>query len=62
MGTEHYLNIKIKDNESIITKEWYTDPFADSLNLENIKSDDIRNYILAQQKPEIELTKNKKKL
>lgn len=61
MGTEHYLNIKIKDNEFIITKEWYTDPFADSLNLENIKSDDIRNYILAQQKPEIELTKEQEK-
>ena len=45
IGTEHYLNVKIKDNQYIITKEWYTDPFADSLNLENIKSDDIRSYI-----------------
>lgn len=61
IGTEHYLNIKIKDNASIITKEWYTDPFADSLNLENIKSDDIRNYILTQQKPEIKLTKEQEK-
>ena len=56
IGTEHYLNVKIKDNQYIITKEWYTDPFADSLNLENIKSDDIRSYILAQQKPDIQLT------
>ena len=46
----------VKDNQYIITKEWYTDPFADSLNLENIKSDDIRSYILAQQKPDIQLT------
>ena len=45
IGTEHYLNVKIKDNQYIITKEWYTDPFADSLNLENIKSDDIKSYI-----------------
>ena len=47
IGTEHYLNVKVKDNQYIITKEWYTDPFADSLNLENIKSDDIKNYIIS---------------
>ena len=33
IGTYHYLHVKIKDNNYIITKEWYTDPFADSLNL-----------------------------
>ena len=55
------LNVKIKDNQYIITKEWYTDPFADSLNLENIKSDDIRSYILAQQKPDIQLTQEQQK-
>lgn len=61
IGTEHYLNVKIKDNQYIITKEWYTDPFADSLNLENIKSDDIRSYILSQQKPDIQLTEEQQK-
>lgn len=61
IGTEHYLNVKIKDNQYIITKEWYTDPFADSLNLENIKSDDIRSYILAQQKSDIQLTQEQQK-
>ena len=61
IGTEHYLNVKIKDNQYIITKEWYTDPFADSLNLENIISDDIRSYILAQQKPDIQLTQEQQK-
>ena len=61
IGTEHYLHVKIKDNQYIITKEWYTDPFADSLNLENIKSDDIRSYILAQQKPDIQLTQEQQK-
>jgi hypothetical protein len=61
IGTEHYLNVKIKDNQYIITKEWYTDPFADSLNLENIKSEDIRNYILGQEKPEIQLTLEQEK-
>ena len=61
IGTEHYLHVKIKDYQYIITKEWYTDPFADSLNLENIKSDDIRSYILAQQKPDIQLTQEQQK-
>ena len=61
IGTEHYLNVKIKDNQYIITKEWYTDPFADSLNLENIKSDDIKNYILSQKKPNIQLTNEQQK-
>ena len=56
-----YPTVKIKDNQYIITKEWYTDPFADSLNLENIKSDDIRSYILAQQKPDIQLTQEQQK-
>lgn len=61
IGTYHYLHVKIKDDKYIITKEWYTDPFADSLNLENIKSDDIRSYILSQQKPDIQLTQEQEK-
>ncbi len=56
IGTYHYLNMRIIDNEYIITKEWYTDPFADSLHLDNIKSDDIRNYIMSKDKIEISLT------
>lgn len=46
LGTNHYLNLKKINDKYIITKEWYTDPFADSLNLDNIKSDEIKNYIL----------------
>lgn len=56
IGTYHYLNMKIIDNEYIITKEWYTDPFADSLHLDNIKSDDIRNCIMVKEKAEKSLT------
>ena len=48
LGTNHYLNLKKINNKYIITKEWYTDPFADSLNLDNIKSDEIKNYILSR--------------
>lgn len=55
LGTSHYMNLKADGDRYIITKEWYTDPFADSLNLENIKSDQIRTYIMAQKKPDCKL-------
>ena len=61
IGTYHYLHVKIKDDKYIITKEWYTDPFADSLNLENIKSEDIKNYIINHQPIYPELTKEQLK-
>lgn len=61
IGTYHYLNVKIKDNKCVITKEWYTDPFADSLNLENIKSEDIRNYILSQDPKKLDLSQEQLK-
>lgn len=61
IGTYHYLNVRIEDNQYIITKEWYTDPFADSLNLDNIKSEDIKNYILNQNAVELNLTEEQKK-
>jgi hypothetical protein len=48
IGTYHNLNLINKDGAWIITKEWYKDPFGDSLNLENIKADDIKQYILSQ--------------
>lgn len=51
LGTNHYLNLKKIDDKYIITKEWYTDPFADSLDLNNIKSDEIKNFILKQNAP-----------
>lgn len=53
LGTCHYLNLrKNDDNRFIIEKEWYTDPLADSLDLNNIKSDEIKNYILSHKAPE----------
>lgn len=48
IGTYHILNIKKINEVWTIVKEWYTDPFADSLNLENIKTDSIRAFILSQ--------------
>ena len=51
LGTNHYLNLKKIDDKYIITKEWYTDPFADSLDLNNIKSEEIKDFILTQKAP-----------
>lgn len=61
IGTYHYLNVKIIDNQYVITKEWYTDPFADSLNLENIKSNDIKKYILSSKPVDLSLTPEQEK-
>lgn len=48
IGTYHSLDVKEQDENLLITREWYTDPFADSMHLEQIKSDSIKNYILSQ--------------
>jgi len=49
IGTYHCISLNKKNNEWIISKEWYKDPFADSLCLDNIKADSIREYITIQQ-------------
>jgi hypothetical protein len=48
IGTYHVLSITGREETWQINKEWYTDPFADSLNLDNIKVDSIREYISSQ--------------
>lgn len=48
IGTYHVQTLINKDDKLLISKEWYTDPFADSLNLEKLKVDDVKNYILSQ--------------
>jgi hypothetical protein len=48
IGTYHILSLQNQNGKWIITKEWYKDPFADSLDLDNIKADDIKQYILSQ--------------
>lgn len=50
IGTYHVIGLVYKDGRYLINKEWYTDPYADSLNLENIKVDDIKEFIMTQKK------------
>ncbi|MCG8501476.1 MAG: amidase domain-containing protein [Firmicutes bacterium] len=46
----HQINeeVLLKQEEWIIVKEWYKDPFADSLHLDSIKSEDIKTHILSR--------------
>jgi len=48
IGTYHYLQLMSKNDSWVISKEWYKDPFANSLDLSNIKADSIKKYILTQ--------------
>lgn len=61
IGTYHSLNIEKKEDIWLITKEWYTDPFADSLHLDDIKSEEIKQYIKSSKKEE-ELDLNERRI
>lgn len=53
IGTQHFLQLKKENDLWIIWKEWYKDPFADSLNINDEKADDIRKFILSQNSRDI---------
>jgi len=48
IGTYHVLDLVEQDEVWIVSKEWYKDPFGDSLNLERIDGDSIKKYVLSQ--------------
>ncbi|GCD09616.1 amidase domain-containing protein [Clostridium tagluense] len=48
IGTYHNLQLMSKGGSLVISKEWYKDPFANSLDLDNIKVDSIKSHILSQ--------------
>lgn len=45
IGTYHLLDLTLTDNGWKIVKEWYTDPFADSMQLDDMHTDGIKAYI-----------------
>lgn len=49
IGTYHSLDLVQVDEEWFISREWYTDPFADSLNLENIKAEENKEFIISHE-------------
>lgn len=46
--TYHTLQLIERDSNWVIVKEWYKDPLADSLYLDNLKANSIRQYILSK--------------
>lgn len=48
IGTYHVLDVMYKDEAMIITREWYKDPFEDSLYLDDTKLDSMSRYISSQ--------------
>lgn len=61
LGTCHYINLKKDGDKYIIIKEWYTDPLADSLNLDNVECDEIKNTILSHKKPDFTIDERTQK-
>jgi hypothetical protein len=53
IGTYHVLDLVEQNEAWIIGREWYKDPFGDSLNLERIDGDSIKEYILSQSPPDL---------
>jgi len=49
IGTYHSIDLVPIGDEWLITREWYTDPFADSLSLENIKVEENREFIMSHE-------------
>lgn len=47
IGSYHSLDLMENKDECVITREWYTDPFADSLHLDEIKNEEIKEIILS---------------
>ena len=61
LGTCHYINLKKDNDKYIIIKEWYTDPLADSLDLNNIECTEIKNTILSHKKPDFTIDERTQK-
>ncbi|RKD32722.1 amidase domain-containing protein [Thermohalobacter berrensis] len=48
IGTYHLLDLVEKNEKYVITREWYKDPFGDSLKINEINSKKIKEYILSK--------------
>ncbi|MEJ6949778.1 amidase domain-containing protein [Natronospora cellulosivora (SeqCode)] len=60
IGTYHTLDLMPYDEEWLITKEWYTDPFADSLNTDDLENPKISEIINSQEAKDLKNLKQKR--
>ncbi|WIF94800.1 amidase domain-containing protein [Caminicella sporogenes] len=61
IGTYHSIDIERKGENWVITREWYTDPFADSLHIDSLKSSEITQFIMNQNKRDFSNISNRRK-
>lgn len=61
IGTYHLLDLEKLEDKWLITRDWYNDPFADSLNLDQIKSDEVNNFITSHTARDISGLNEKRK-
>ena len=52
IGTYHELVLQRYEGAWLISREWYTDPFADALTLENLDVAEDKDFILSQEDAE----------
>ncbi len=60
IGTYHSLDLRPEKDKWVIIREWYTDPFADSLQLDELKSQQARQLILSGLPKDISLLNEKR--
>ncbi len=60
IGTYHSLDIDKNEDSYLITREWYTDPFADSLNLDIRKRDEMKKYVSSQTQRDLSQISNRR--
>lgn len=60
IGTYHLMDIQEQDDKWIIIKDWYNDPFADVLSLNEENVDDIQKIISEGTNKNIELSDRRK--
>lgn len=61
IGTYHSIDLEKQEDKWVITREWYTDPFADSLNLNDIKAEKIKEYIVNHKSRDLSNINNRRK-
>jgi hypothetical protein len=61
IGTYHEMELVMQNEAWVVAREWYTDPFADSLDLQKLKTADIESVILGGQTRELNISDRRQK-
>lgn len=61
IGAEYTIEIQPHKGEWVIVREWYSDPFADAINPDNLENDDLKTYLLAQKQPDYSALNDRRK-